>query len=198
MAANQLICTIQEGCPLPSVQFLSCSCSFQQKYCKIIGFWPKLRGWNAHPHLGNSGCCTDLIITARKRSLRRLCFYTCLSFILFTVGEYLTRYPPHQVHTPPQTRYTPGPGTHPPEQTPPDQVHYPGTRYPRPRYTPPRADTPRDQVHPPEQSILGDTVNVRAVHILLERNLVCLCILRPRRRMVSDRDKRDWRHEFNP
>ena len=26
------------------------------------------------------------IITARKRSLQRLCFYTCLSFILFTGG----------------------------------------------------------------------------------------------------------------
>ena len=26
------------------------------------------------------------IITARKRSLRRLCFYTCLSVILFTRG----------------------------------------------------------------------------------------------------------------
>ena len=39
----------------------------------------------------------------------------------------------------------------------------PGTRY-----------TPQDQVHPPEQSMLGDTVNVRAVRILLECNLVLL------------------------
>ena len=29
------------------------------------------------------------LITARKRSLRRLCFYTCLSFILFTGGTYV-------------------------------------------------------------------------------------------------------------
>ena len=28
-----------------------------------------------------------VLITARKRSLRRLCFYTCLSFILFTGGR---------------------------------------------------------------------------------------------------------------
>ena len=28
-----------------------------------------------------------IIFTARKRSLRRLCFYTCLSVILFTVGR---------------------------------------------------------------------------------------------------------------
>ena len=27
---------------------------------------------------------SDIIVTARKRSLRRLCFYTCLSVILFT------------------------------------------------------------------------------------------------------------------
>ena len=27
-----------------------------------------------------------IVITARKRSLRRLCFYTCLSVILFTGG----------------------------------------------------------------------------------------------------------------
>ena len=47
-----------------------------------------------------------MIITAHKRSLRRLCFYTCLSVFLFTVGEYLGRYPPGQVH-PPLGRYMP-------------------------------------------------------------------------------------------
>ena len=31
-------------------------------------------------------CVKNLFITARKRSLRRLCFYTCLSVILFTGG----------------------------------------------------------------------------------------------------------------
>ena len=31
-------------------------------------------------------CAPFLVFTARKRSLRRLCFYTCLSVILFTGG----------------------------------------------------------------------------------------------------------------
>ena len=47
------------------------------------------------------------VITARKRSLRRLCFYTYLSVILFTVGEYLGRNPPGIWYIP-QNRYTPG------------------------------------------------------------------------------------------
>ena len=38
-----------------------------------------------HLLLGPCGISPD-IFTARKRSLRRLCFYTCLSFILFTGG----------------------------------------------------------------------------------------------------------------
>ena len=69
-----------------------------------------------------------IIFTARKRSLRRLCFYTYLSVILFT-GEYLGRYPLA--------------GTPPGRGTPPRQVHPPG-RYPtwagtpRARYTPGR------------------------------------------------------------
>ena len=74
-----------------------------------------------------------------------------------------TRYTP-QDQVPPQTRYPldqvhpPGPG--PPDQVHPlDRVHLPLTRY------------PPDQV-PPEQSMLGDTVNVRAVRIPLECNLV--------------------------
>ena len=33
-----------------------------------------------------------LLVTTGKRILRRLCFYTCVSVILFT-GEYLGRYP---------------------------------------------------------------------------------------------------------
>ena len=87
------------------------------------------------------------IFTAHKRSLRRLCFYTCLPFILFRGGEYLTRYiPPEQ--TPHRTRYTP----------PWDQVHPPGTRYtplgpgtpPWPGTHPPMTRyTSLGQVHPP-------------------------------------------------
>ena len=79
---------------------------------------------------------------------------------------------------PPRTRYTPSPrpGTPlgadtPPEQTPPG----PGAP-PRTRYTPsPRADTTPTPT-PPAHSMLGDTVNARAVRILLECNLVLFMI----------------------
>ena len=89
--------------------------------------------------------------------------------ILFTGGEYTprTRYTP-------QDQVPPGPGTTPPPEQvppawdqvpPPDQVHHH-----------PQTKDPPDQVHPPTpgavQSMLGDTVNVRAVRILLECNLV--------------------------
>ena len=79
----------------------------------------------------------SLLPSATK--LRRLCFYTCLSVILFT-GGVPGQVPPGQVHRP--GRYTPGPGT--PlgtRYTPPP----PGTRYtplppgpgtPPGRYTP--------------------------------------------------------------
>ena len=81
--------------------------------------------------------------------------------ILSTGGEYLTRY------TPPRTRYTPTPGTryNPPlEQTHPPE---PGTSPLWSRHPPPRTKYTSQ-----EQSVLGDTVNVRAVRILLECNLV--------------------------
>ena len=79
----------------------------------------------------------------------------------------------------PQTRHT-HPRSRPPHQappgadTPPEQTH-PGSRPPRSRH--PRTDPPRRSRHPPgadppEQSMLGDTVNERAVRILLECNLV--------------------------
>ena len=64
-------------------------------------------------------------------------------------GTPLTRYPWDQVH--PRTRYTPGPGT-PFPQEPGTPL---GTRY-----------------KPPEQCMLGDTGNKRAVRILLECILV--------------------------
>ena len=108
-------------------------------------------------------------------------------------GEYLTRYTPLGPSTPPgpgtppwDQVHPPGPGT-PPDQVQ-DQVHPPGPGtppwdqvHPQTRYTPspdqvhpPGPGTPpRDQVHPPPaRSMLGDTVNVRAVRILLECNLV--------------------------
>ena len=108
-----------------------------------------------------------------------------------------SRHPPGTRYTawdqgpgkPPGTRYTPppGPGTPPWEQTlPRDQVHPPWEQTPPGPGTPPWEQTlPRDQVHPPlgadtpwsrppppVQSMLEDTVNARAVRILLECNLV--------------------------
>ena len=81
-------------------------------------------------------------------------------------GENLDRYPLGRYT--PGTRYLPGPGT--PAW---DQVHHPpgpGTP-PRTRYTP-QTRYPRDQVHPSEQCMLGDTGNKRVVRILLECILV--------------------------
>ena len=66
----------------------------------------------------------------------------------------------------------PGPGTPPPRHTP--QAH-PPTRHPR--HTPPTRHPPRPGTLPPGENMLGDTINVRAVRILLECNLVCLFIL---------------------
>ena len=49
-----------------------------------------------------------LIITARKRSLQRLCFYTCLSVILFTgKGDVPGQVPIHRRQVHPPGRYTP-------------------------------------------------------------------------------------------
>ena len=58
-------------------------------------------------------------------------------------------------------------------QTPPRSRHPPGADTPRSRH-PPGADTPPQEQTPPPpvQSMLGDTVNARAVRILLECNLV--------------------------
>ena len=87
----------------------------------------------------------------------------------------LEQIPPGSRHSPPPRSRHP-PGSRPPwEQTPPplrsrppqEQTPAPRSRHPPPsRHTPPRADTP------PAQSMLGDTVNARAVRILLECNLV--------------------------
>ena len=134
------------------------------------------------------GTCWALFVTARKRSLQRLCFYTFLSVILFTGGNTCW------IGTPPPGRYTPA-GT-PPGRYTPQQVHPPaGTpliRYtpqagtprqvPLGRYTPwagtPPGQVPPGQVHPlwagtpPQRQILRHTVNERTVCILLECILV--------------------------
>ena len=131
--------------------------------------------------------------TARKRSLRRLCFYTCLSFC--PRGEYTpkTRYTPQdQVH-PPGTRYTPqtryssgtryppgnkyiplGPGT------PPRTRYTPQTRYIQQGQIPLRgASTALETRYPPprEQCMLGDMGNKWAVCILLESILVVMLVI---------------------
>ena len=108
----------------------------------------------------------DIIFTARKRSLRRLCFYPCLSAILFTGGV------PGQVHPPGQVPHilqagTP-PGT-PPRYTP-RQVH-PLAGIPPGRHTQPGRYTPPTR-YSPYHSACWDTVNKRAVRIPLECILV--------------------------
>ena len=91
------------------------------------------------------------IFTARKRSLRRLCFYTCLSVILFTGGCL----------------------PHPPEQTsPPQGADTPRSRHPPGAETPLGVDTHPPGADTPTQCMLGDKGNKRAVPILLECILV--------------------------
>ena len=84
-----------------------------------VEMWKNVRGHNTlvSPNIK----LNIFLITARKRSLQMLCFYTCLSVILFRRGEYLGRYP--------LGRYTPWAGTSP------GQV-YPPSRYTPGRYTP--------------------------------------------------------------
>ena len=92
-----------------------------------------------------------------------------------------TRYTPWTRYTP-QTRYIPLDHVHPlplDQVHPQDQVKPPGpgtppkTRYTPQDQAPPRPGTPpRTRYTPPMQSMLGDTVNTRAVRILLECNLV--------------------------
>ena len=82
----------------------------------------------------------------------------------------------------PQSSHPPW-SRHHPEQTPPRADTTPGSRHPQTRHpreqTPPKQTPPQsrhppeaDMPHPPPQSMLGDTVNARAVRILLECNLV--------------------------
>ena len=89
---------------------------------------------------------SGIIFTVRNEVLAKVIFLH-LFVILFTGGEYLTRYPP-------------GPGTSPRPGTPPGPGTPPRTRYtPQTRYTPPGCK-------------LRNTVNDRPVRILLECILV--------------------------
>ena len=98
------------------------------------------------------------IITARKRSLRRLCFYTCLSVILFTGGEGVCLSASWDSR-PPQDQTPLGADT-PREQKPPGSRHPPGADTPL-------SPSPRG-ADPPAQCMLGEWV----VRILLECILV--------------------------
>ena len=95
-----------------------------------------------------------------------------------------SRHPPEQTtpksrHPPradPPWEWTPQ-SRHPTTPHPPwSRYPPPKTRHPTPQSRPPRADTPQEQTPPPppppEHSMLGNTVNVRAVRILPECNLV--------------------------
>ena len=118
----------------------------------------------------------EYIFTARKQSLRRLSFYTCLSFCPQGWEEYLGRYPragiPRgQVHPPwagtPLGQVHPL-GRYPWAGTPPWQVHPRGRYTPLGRYAwvgtppgqvqspgqePPWAGSPPGQVHSPGQEL---------------------------------------------
>ena len=99
------------------------------------------------------------IFTARKRNLRRLCFYTCLSVHRGEVPGQVPpgRYTPLGRYSPPSGQVHPSP---PLDRSPPGQIPLPG------RYTP-QAGTP-----PGQQCMLGDMGNKLAVRILLECILV--------------------------
>ena len=130
------------------------------------------------------------IFTARKRSLRRLCFYTCLSFILFTGGvgipacngptpppEWRTTTPPNppQMETPRMEKQPPPQMENPPPDgeppTPPDGE--PPNGEPPQMEKPPRWRT----IPPPMENHPLPMVTVRAVRILLECILVIKCLL---------------------
>ena len=105
-------------------------------------------------------CCSFCFHYRPQRSWGKVMFLQ-VCVILFTGGEYLTRYTPRD-QVPAQIRYTPG------------------TRYtPQTRYTPPGPGKhhPLDQVHPPDQvqlpgtryTPLGPGTSPRTRYILLTR-----------------------------
>ena len=99
------------------------------------------------------------LITARKRSLRRLCFHRCLSVHRGGVSAPLHARIP-RANTPLSTGGVSAPLQNPPVQNPPGQTHNPLGRH-----TTPWADTPL-------RSACWYTVNKRAVRIPLESILV--------------------------
>ena len=163
------------------------------------------------------GC---FIFTTHKRSLGQGNIFAPVCHSVHR-GEYLGKYTPPWAGTPP-CRYTPQAGTpsgqvHTPwVGTPPSQVHPTPGRYPQagtsPQAgipwvgTPPWAGTPPRQVHPTGQvhpregthpiSVCWDTVNKRAVRILLECILVLWIVFEKYNvRLVVYYLKRDHKEE---
>ena len=81
--------------------------------CFNVLYWPRLGPQFLRPILAKKW--NILIIIARKGSLRRLCFYRCVS--VHGGGSTWAGTPPPEPGAPPRTRYTPWAGT------PRDQVH---------------------------------------------------------------------------
>ena len=134
---------------------LDCIC---YRSSKCYTCWPIL-------HLSSIYYCCVYICYRPQRSWGKVMF-SQVCVLLFTGGMSAS------VHA--------GMPPHPPEQTPPrirpPRADTPGSRPPpRSRHLH-RADNPPGADTPPPQSMLGDMVNARAVCILLECNLVILCI----------------------
>ena len=103
--------------------------------------------FNRNPH---HYVVSRVLITARKRSLRSLCFYTSLSVILLHGGGVPGQVPPQGRYTP-LGRYTPRAGN------------------------PPRAGKPPPGRYTPQQCMLGYGQQA-GVRILLEC-FPCLCVI---------------------
>ena len=89
-------------------------------YSQFLSLLPSIQ-WRIHEG-GKGPFPCEALITARKRCLRRLCFYTCLSVLLFIEGVCLsacwdTKHPPPGPD-PPGTRHIPRPSTIPGPGTP--------------------------------------------------------------------------------
>ena len=95
----------------------------------------------SHPLQYNRSINKFYIIIARKRSLRRLCFYTCLSVILFTGGVSASVHA--QIHTPPGA------------DTPLEQIHPEQTPHPQSRHPPGLEQTHPQSRHPQSRHPLG-------------------------------------------
>ena len=157
-----------------------------------------------------------MIITVRKRSLRRLCFYTCLLFC--SQGGSICLCACWDTTATPGSRnpleQTPPPEQTPPEQTPPEQTSLGDQAHTRLKQTPPRAEPPGPGTlpeqtpptpqtrHPPREQ---RRILLRTVRILLECILVlsavawtwdgvnCSWIAQPISTFADSYGAREWR-----